>query len=80
MQLCQSEVQNLHAAVAHDHDVLGLEVAMDDRSCVRGGKSMRDGARGLRRFARGEWSLGQQCPQCRAVDQFFDEIECARLP
>ena len=34
-ELCQPEVQHLHVPVATDHDVLGLQVAVDDAGVVR---------------------------------------------
>ena len=38
----QAEVEHLHVAVGPDHDVLGLDVAMDDAGRVRGGERARD--------------------------------------
>ena len=41
-QLGQAEVEDLHAAVVGDEEVLGLEVAMDDAVVVRGGEAVGD--------------------------------------
>ena len=37
----EAEVEHLHVAVAAHHDVLGLDVAMDDAGGVRGGQRAR---------------------------------------
>ena len=47
-RLRQTEVQDLHLAFRCDHHVRGLEVAVDDASCVSGCESLCDL---LRRFA-----------------------------
>ncbi len=41
-QLCQAEVEDLHAAVAREHDVVGLEVPVDDAPLVRARQAQRD--------------------------------------
>ena len=40
----EAEVEDLHAAVAGEEDVLGLEVAVDDALLVRGGEAVRRSA------------------------------------
>ena len=37
----EPEVEHLHVAVAPDHDVLGLDVPMDDAGRMRGGQRPR---------------------------------------
>ena len=41
-QFRHTEVQDLHAAIAREEQVLGLQVAMDDATLVRGGESPGD--------------------------------------
>jgi tetratricopeptide (TPR) repeat protein len=41
-QFCQTEIENLHAAVVGHDDVLRLEVAVDDSVLVRGGQAVGD--------------------------------------
>ena len=53
-QLRQAEVEDLHAAVVRDEDVLGLEVAVDDPLLVRGGEAVGDLERVVDRAARRE--------------------------
>ena len=38
----QTEVEELHVTVGAHHDVLGLDVAMDDPGCVRDGQRPRE--------------------------------------
>jgi hypothetical protein len=40
LQFRESEVENLRTAVVRDHDVIGLEIAMDDAGGMRGGQSV----------------------------------------
>ena len=49
----QPEVENLHVPVAQQHDVLGLQIAMDDAAIVRGGETARDLHRDVGALARG---------------------------
>ena len=42
IELRQTEVENLHALVARDEDVLRLQVAMDDALLVRGREAVGD--------------------------------------
>ena len=39
-ELGQAEIQDLNVAVAADHDVVGLDVTMNDPGPVRGGESI----------------------------------------
>ena len=41
-QLGETEVEDLHAPVGRDEDVLRLQVAMDDALLVRGREAARD--------------------------------------
>ena len=41
-ELGEPEIENLHAAVAGDEDVLRLQIAVDDPLLVRGGETVRD--------------------------------------
>ena len=49
-QLCKTEVKNLGKAVFGDHDVLGLEVAMDYACGVRLGETVRHLRQVLKQF------------------------------
>ena len=71
----ETEVENFHDAIAAKHDVVGLDVAMDDADAVSGAKGTGDLNSDVDRFAR----LERRCPyslaQCFAVDEFgCDEL------
>src|SRR2546428_337946 len=53
-ELRQSEIENLHAAIAGDEDVLGLQVAVDDLLVVGGGEAGGDADAVLNYFAGGQ--------------------------
>ena len=48
----QAEVRDPHVAAAVDHDVGGLQVAVQDAAVVRGGEARADLARDLERLVR----------------------------
>ena len=50
-QLREAEVEDLHATIFRDEDVLGLEVAMHDALLVRGCQTVRDLNGVIDRFA-----------------------------
>ncbi len=50
-ELCQTEIQNLHAPVTSDEQILRLQVTMHDSLLVRCGESVRDLQREVQRFA-----------------------------
>jgi hypothetical protein len=53
-ELREAEVQHLHATVVTDHDVGGLEVAVDDPRGVGGGERVRRGDGVRERIAQGQ--------------------------
>src|SRR6266478_10099346 len=52
-ELCQPKVENLRVVIARNHDVLRLEVAMDDAGRMRLPQSFRDLIQILQKL--GEW-------------------------
>ena len=74
-QLGEAEVEHLRAAVGRHHDVLGLDVAVDDARLMRGGKSAGD-VRGDRQpLGDGAIAaLGQACAQRGAVEVLLDDV------
>src|ERR1051326_4121184 len=70
-----AEVEDFHAAVATQHDVLGLDVAMNDPRLVRRGERARYAQRNLDGL--GEWQrpAREAVPQRLALDVFAgDEV------
>jgi len=80
VQLGQAEVENLHPPIGGDHHVLGLEIAVRDALGVRGGEPLCDGARVLHGLARRQRAAFQRYAECRAIEQFLDQIERVGLP
>src|SRR2546428_5749913 len=73
-ELGNSKVQNLHAAIFGDEDVLRLQVAMDDPFLVRSGQTMRNLDRIVDRFALRLRRAAQSFAQRLAFEQFRDDV------
>jgi hypothetical protein len=69
----QAEVQDLHAAIAGDEEVLRLEIAVDDPLLVRRGQAAGDLDCVVQGLAHGQRSPLQPLPQGLALDQLRDE-------
>jgi hypothetical protein len=74
-QLGEAEVEHLRVALGRHHDVLGLDVAVDDARLMRG----REGAGDVRsdRQPLGDGAvptLGQACAQRGAVEVLLDDV------
>ena len=76
-QLGEAEVEDLHEAIVCDHQVLGLEVSMDDSGSVRLGKAIRHLRGELEKLLGGEWFPGKHCPECLAVDVLHGDVASA---
>ena len=74
-QLGDAEVEHLRAAVGRHHDVLGLDVAVDDARLMRGRKGAGD-VRGDRQPL-GDGAVvafGQSCAQRGAIEVLLDDV------
>ena len=71
--LGQAEVENLHAAVAEQHDVLGLEIAVNDAAVVCGRQAARHLDRHVGTLPRRERTLPEFVAQCLAVEELSDQ-------
>ena len=56
-ELGEAEIENFHAAIAREENVVGLEIAVDDAFVVRGGEAAGDLVCDLERLARRESTL-----------------------
>ena len=74
LQLRQAEVENLHAPVAGDEEVLWLEVAMDDAFGVRRRQTAGDLLRVIKRLAHGQRTVIQLRAQLLAFQQLGDDV------
>ena len=76
-ELGEAEVEDLHAIIVDDEDVLRLEIAMNDSLLMRG----RESARKLRRIfdgqSRREAAFIQFVAQRHAVDELHDDVRTA---
>ena len=75
LELGEAEVEDLHAAVPGDEDVLGLEIAVDDAVVVGGRQAVGDLHRVLERLARGQGPVVEPLAQRLALEQLRDEVE-----
>ena len=73
----QAEVQHLHAAVAVDHHVLGLEIAVGDAPGVGRRHGLGQGQRQLEEAVEREAPLGNHGVEGAALHQFHDQDEQA---
>ena len=74
LALGEPEVQNLREAVLGDHDVLGLQIAMDDAGVVCPSKPVGDLHREIEEPLHGERSGGQQIAQRLALDELHRDV------
>ncbi len=80
-QLDEAEVEDLHEAVGRHHDVVGLQVTVNDARGVGLGEALRDLRSDLEETARGEGvglAAQDQLPKRVAVDQLHDDVAQAR--
>ena len=69
-QLGQAEVQYLYDAILAQHDVLRLDVTMDDSGLMRCGQRRRDLRGNTEQFTDRDWRLNHALPQGVALDEF----------
>ena len=74
--LHEAEVENLRRAVRSDHDVFGLEIAMDDAGRMRRGETVSDTGRDRKKPAQRN-RLSDGVAQRFATDQFHDQPRLA---
>ena len=73
-ELGEAEVEDLHAAVVGDEDVLGLQVPVDDPLLVRGREAVDDLERVVDRLARRELAAREDRPERLALEQLLDDV------
>ena len=76
-ELRDAEVENLHAAVSRDEQVLRLEIAVDDAALVRGGKTPRDLNGVVGSASSWQWRASQLLAQGRSFEQLADDVRRA---
>ncbi len=69
LQLCQAEVEDLDPAVARDHHVGGLEIAVRDAALVRGADGVSQRDREVQHPIERQAALGNEVGKRLAVDQ-----------
>ncbi len=72
--LGQAEVEQLRLAGAGDHDIFGLEVAVNDSQLVRGGYAVGHLTGELDRLAHGQRAAIEPGAQRLALHQFGDDV------
>src|SRR6266498_790929 len=77
LQLGQSEVEYLEAAIVSDEQVLRLEITMHDGFFVCGGETQRDLLRVIKCFARRKCAITKKFSQFLAFEQFGDDKGCS---
>jgi hypothetical protein len=75
--LGQPEIQNLHVAVARDHDVVRLQIAMHQTGRVRRRQPVGHLRGDIDRLRRGHRAGLDHAPQSVAADQFGSDPVCA---
>ena len=73
-QFRQAEIQHLGGAVRGNHQVLGLQIAMNDSDLVRFGESVGDLRRDGDRLAKWNRAGGEQRAHRLATHQFHGDI------
>ncbi|MDQ2840269.1 MAG: hypothetical protein M3Y72_04355 [Acidobacteriota bacterium] len=78
--LGQTEIKDFHSSSAvfagNHHDVLGLEVSMNDTLSVRRGKRIRKLKARIGKFFRAEATYGQLAAKCPAGHQLVHDKAC----
>src|SRR5580765_885616 len=69
-QLCQTEIENLHAAVCSDEKIFGLQIAMSDPSLMRCGQTLSNLVREVERLALRERAVVELFAQLFTFEQF----------
>ena len=70
---CEAEVEDFDAAIVGDHDVGGLEVAMDDAFFVRGGERVGESAGDVDDLCGGQAAGRDEAVEGLAFDEFHGE-------
>jgi hypothetical protein len=65
--LGQSKIQNLDLPIPREHDVAGLQVAVDDESCVGRRQSSGDLHGAIQRPSQAEWAPLSDSPSTSSV-------------
>src|SRR5262249_59798606 len=78
-ELGEPEIQDLHAAVRGEEDVLGFEVAVDDPLVMSRGEAVRDAERVLDELALRQPAASQALPQRLSFEQLRNDEGCAVL-
>ena len=73
-QLGDAEIENLHAPVGRDEQVVGLQVAVDDALVVRGGEPVGNLTRVVDGFAWRQRAVLQAGAERFALEQFRDDV------
>ncbi len=73
-QFRQAEIQNLGGTVTRDHQILRLQIAMNDSNCVRFGESVGNLRGDGDSFAEWNWARGQQFPHRLPSNQFHGDV------
>src|SRR5262249_17914338 len=68
----QPEVQDLHAVIGRDENVLGFQIAMDDAFFMRRRETARDLNRVIDRLLEGE--AADLLTECLPFEQFRDDV------
>jgi hypothetical protein len=78
-QFRDAEVQNLHAAIASEEQVLGLQIAMDDATVVRRREALRDLHGVVGRLALRHRAVPETLAQRLAFEQFRHDVQHGAL-
>jgi hypothetical protein len=73
-ELGQAEIEDLQQPVRRDHQVLGLEVAMDDPGAMRLGQTVRELGAQVEHFAEGQGTRPEPPPQRLPLDALHDDV------
>ena len=79
MQRRQAEIQDLHAAVEREENVLGLQVAVDDAAGMRGAESLSNLERDIERRVHGQRAGAKTRAQRLAVETLRNEVRGAAM-
>src|SRR5580704_15548867 len=72
-QLCQAEIQDLYNAVLCDHQVLRLQVPMNETDFVGFGKGVRNLRRDGNCLTEGNWTRSEEFPERLPFYQFHGD-------